>query len=76
MTTEKCPRCWIGDLQALEATYSRIVENELFCMPHAPAWRCDICSFQTWDENLIEMMEVAFPSPEDSTPSYQNRADE
>lgn len=63
---EKCPRCWIGDLHNFEAIYTRLVdEQHIFAMPQAPAWRCDICGFQAWDENFINMMEATFDDDND-----------
>jgi hypothetical protein len=58
--TEKCPRCWIGDLQPIDASYTHLVAGKLFCMPQAPAWRCDICNFQQWDEHFLRVMDVTF----------------
>jgi hypothetical protein len=52
-----CPRCQIGQCHAVELTYTRMYHGVLFSAPAVPAWGCDICGLQEYDQEIIMQFE-------------------
>lgn len=48
-----CPRCQIGHFKPTTATYARVIGGNLFSAQNVPAWRCDICALQEFDESAL-----------------------
>jgi hypothetical protein len=52
-----CPRCQIGQCHPIELTYVRMYHGALFSAPAVPAWLCDICGLQEFDQEVILQLE-------------------
>jgi YgiT-type zinc finger domain-containing protein len=48
-----CPRCQIGQCHPGELTYVRMYQGLLFSVPAMPAWTCDICGLQEFDQEVL-----------------------
>ncbi len=69
MTDEiACPRCQIGNLQPVSATYTCVHRGMLLSVPNMPAWKCDICQYQEFDYDglaRVEALAGRFGPPDD-----------
>ncbi len=53
-----CPRCQIGNLLPVQATYASVHKGMLLSVPNVPAWKCDICHYQEFDYDVITWVEM------------------
>lgn len=53
-----CPRCQIGNLQPVTATYTAVQNGMLLSVPNMPAWQCDICQYQEFDFDALGRVEA------------------
>jgi YgiT-type zinc finger domain-containing protein len=65
-----CPRCQIGNLQPVSATYTCVQNGMLLSVPNMPAWKCDICQYEEFDYDALGRVEALtghFGPPDDRT---------
>ncbi len=55
---EICTSCHIGHLQPRRVTYLLPFDNQLVTMPGVPAWLCDACGELTYDEIVLEQLNM------------------
>ncbi len=48
-----CPRCQIGQCHPGELTYVRMYQGMLLSVAETPAWTCDICGLQEFDQEVL-----------------------
>jgi YgiT-type zinc finger domain-containing protein len=53
-----CPECQAGVLQITHVTYFTSVFGEMITVPDFPAWVCDICRHQEYDERALSWLYV------------------
>ncbi|MCK6580256.1 MAG: YgiT-type zinc finger protein [Anaerolineae bacterium] len=53
-----CPRCQIGTLQPIQATYTTVYRGALLSVPNITAWNCDICGFIEYDDEMMAQLEA------------------
>ncbi|NWF69337.1 MAG: YgiT-type zinc finger protein [Chloroflexi bacterium] len=52
-----CPRCQIGQCRPVTLTYTRLYQGTLLSVPDMPAWTCDICGLQEYDQQMLGQLE-------------------
>jgi YgiT-type zinc finger domain-containing protein len=63
-----CPRCQIGNLQPVSATYTCLHNHALLSVPNMPAWKCDICQYLEFDYDALGRVDALtgrFGPPDD-----------
>lgn len=48
-----CPHCHMGYLKPTTQTYVALVNDLLLSAPDMPGWKCDICQFLEFDEDMM-----------------------
>lgn len=51
--THTCENCGIGHYRAIRVPYLMPLGKRMMVMPDAPAYRCDVCSFRTFDSHFL-----------------------
>jgi YgiT-type zinc finger domain-containing protein len=49
-----CPQCYIGRCRPSQATYTFVHEESLVSVPDIPAYICDICGYQMFDDDALD----------------------
>ncbi|MGJ3238377.1 MAG: hypothetical protein ACFE0Q_06705 [Anaerolineae bacterium] len=69
-----CPQCGIGRVQAISKPYVKLFLGQLFTVPDALCYQCDVCHFSEFDGMTFEiisdmMLGASLSSDDDPAPS-------
>ncbi len=53
-----CPSCHVGQLQPKCVTYLSLFEGYFVTFPSMPAWLCDACGELTYDEDVLQEIDM------------------
>ena len=51
-----CPKCELGYMKTTSKPYSRLFLKQLFTIPNAPCYECDICRYCEFDDANFDVI--------------------
>jgi hypothetical protein len=53
-----CPRCLFGRCYANTGTYITLYKGRIISAPDTPAYICDVCNYQEFDQQAIQQLQL------------------
>lgn len=53
---DSCPNCSIGRIRKGSRPYLRLFQGQLFTIPDALIWQCDMCNYYEFDDTTGEIV--------------------
>lgn len=63
-----CPNCRIGRLAEVSLTFCRIFNESVLIAPFAPANKCTVCQFVTYDFEFLQAISEMVAPKKEQTP--------
>lgn len=52
-----CPNCGVGRIKSGSKPYLKLFQGQLFTIPDATIWNCDICPYSEFDDSVFETID-------------------
>lgn len=56
LVEEFCPECGLGSLKTVSRPYLQLYLGQLFTIPNAVCYQCDICRYSEFDESNFDVI--------------------
>jgi hypothetical protein len=66
-----CPLCLVGYCQPGTGTYLRVVGDILVSAPDMPAWTCDVCNYQEFEQEAVLRLDMLLGQPDEPSSDSQ-----
>lgn len=51
-----CPNCGVGKIKSGSKPYLKLFHGQLFTMPDATIWNCDVCPYYEFDDTVFDII--------------------